>query len=75
MGYAHWFKSITISQMRDLSISVDQDRYDTSRVHTYLNTFTVKTSTKFYNTTLTCDMIFTKDDASTSDKDVENLTR
>ena len=30
--YAHWFMSIRISQMKDRSISVDQDRYDTSIV-------------------------------------------
>ena len=27
LGYAHWFMSIIISQMKDHSISVDQDRY------------------------------------------------
>ena len=32
LGYAHWFMSIRISQMKDHSISVDQDRYDTSIV-------------------------------------------
>ena len=30
--YAHWFTSIRISQMKDHSISVDQDRYATSIV-------------------------------------------
>ena len=28
-GYAHWFISISISQLKYHSISVDQDRYDT----------------------------------------------
>ena len=51
LGYAHWFMSIRISQMRDHSISVDQARYDTSIVAKYLDTTTVKASTKFYNTT------------------------
>ena len=32
LGYAHWFMSIRISQMKDHSISVDQDRYVTSIV-------------------------------------------
>ena len=61
--------------MKYHSISVDQDRYATSIVVKYLDTATVKSSTKFYKTTLPSDMIFTKADASTSDEQVENLTR
>ena len=38
-------------------------------------TATVKVSTKFYKTTLPADMIFTKEDVSTSDEQVEKLTR
>ena len=49
--------------------------YATSIVEKYLDTATVKTSTKFYKTTLTSDTIFTKADASTSDEQVEKLTR
>ena len=64
-----------ISQMKDNSVSVDQARYDTSIVAKYLDTATVKVSKKFYNTTLPADMIFTKEDVSTSDKQVEKLTR
>ena len=30
LGYAHWFRSIRISQMKDHSIFVDQARYTTS---------------------------------------------
>ena len=75
LGYAHWFMSIRISQMKDHSISVDQARYTTSIVEKYLDTTTVKTSTKLYNTTLSSDIIFTKDDASNRDEQVENLTR
>ena len=60
LGYAYWFMSIRISQMKDHSISVDQDIYATSIVAKYLDTATVKLSTKFYNTTLPADMIFTK---------------
>ena len=58
--YVHWFMSIIISQLKDHSISVDQDRYSTSIVATYLETSTVKVSKFFYKTTLPADMIFTK---------------
>ena len=61
--------------MKDHSISTDKARYDTYIVANYLDTDAVKTSTKFYNTTFPSDMIITKDDASTSDEQVENLTR
>ena len=67
--------SIRISQMKYHSISVDQSRYVTYIVAKYLDTDTVKASTKFYKTTFTYDMIFTKADASTSDEQVEKLTR
>ena len=46
-----------------------------SGVTKYLNTATVKASRKCYNTTQTYDMIFTKAGASTSDEQVETLTR
>ena len=67
--------SIRIYQLKDHSISVDQARYVTSIVAKYLDTATVKVSNKFYKTTLPADMIFTKEDASTSDDQVERLTR
>ena len=51
LGYAHWFMSIIISKLKDHSISVDQARYDTSIVEKYLDTATVKVSTKFYKST------------------------
>ena len=54
--------------MKNHSISVYQAGYATSIVAKYLDFTTAKTSTKFYNTTLSSDMIFTKDDASTSDE-------
>ena len=60
LGYAHWFMSIQISQLKDHSIYVDQARYATSIVAKYLNTATVKVSTKFYKKSLPADMIFTK---------------
>ena len=75
LGYAHWFMSIRISQLKDHSISVDQARYDTSIVEKYLDTATVKVSNNFYETTLPADMIFTNEDVSTSDEQVEKLTR
>ena len=75
LGYTHWFMSIIISQMKDHSISVDQAIYTTSIVAKYLDTDTVKTSTQFYKTNLPSDMIFAKSDASTSNEQVEKLTR
>ena len=60
LGFAHWFMSIIISQLKDHSISVDQVRYATSIVAKYLKAATVKVSKKFYKTTLPADMIFTK---------------
>ena len=53
-----------MSQMKDHCIYVYQGRYDTSIVAKYLNTATVKASTNIYKTTLSYDMIFTKDDTS-----------
>ena len=73
--YAHWFRSIRISQLKDHSISVDQARYSTSIVAKYSDTDTVKVRKTFYKTTLPSDMIFTKEDVSTSDEQVEKLTR
>ena len=52
-----------------------QARYATSIVEKYLDTATVKVSTKFYKTTFPAGMIFTKEDVSTSDEKVEKLTR
>ena len=75
LGYAHWFISIRISQLKDHYISVDQARYATSIVAKYLDTVTVKVSNKFYKTTLPVGMIFTKEDVSTSDEQFEKLTR
>ena len=67
--------SIKISQQKDHSISVDKDRYATSIVAKYLDTDPIKVSNKFYKTTLPADMIFTKEDVSTSDEQIEKLTR
>ena len=46
-----------------------------SVVSKYLDTATVKSITKFYNTTFPSDIIFTKYDTYTSDEQVEKLTR
>ena len=75
LGYSHWFMSIRIYQLKDHSISVDQARYTTSIVEKYLDNTTVKVSKTFYKTTFPDDMIFTKEDVSTSDEQVEKLTR
>ena len=64
-----------ISQLMDKSISVDQDRCATSIVAKYLDTAIVELSKRFYKTTLPADIIFTKEDVSTSDEQVEKLTR
>ena len=75
LGFAHWCMSIRISQLKDHSISVDQDRYATSIVAKYLGTATVKVRKKFYKTALPDDMIFTKEDFSTSDEQIERMAR
>ena len=73
--FVHLFISIRISQLKYRLISGNQARYDTSVIAKYLDTITVKTSTKFYKTALPSDIIFTKADASTNDELVEKLTR
>ena len=75
LGYAHWFMSIRISQMKDNYIYLDQARYATYIVAKYLDTATVKASTRFYKTTFPYDMIPTKYDTSTSYENVEKLNR
>ena len=59
----------------DHSICADRDRYVASNVEKYLDTDTIKASTKFYKTTFPPDMILTKADASTSYDQGKNLTR
>ena len=75
LGYAHWFMSIRISQMKDHSASLDQAIYATSIVAKYLDAVTIKAIIKFYKTKFPSYMIFTKYDTSTSDEEVEKLTR
>ena len=67
LGYAHWFMSIMISQLKDQSISEDQARYATSVVAKYLDTATIKENSKFHKTPLNHDMILTNEYTSTSD--------
>ena len=75
LGFAHWFISISISQLKDHSISVDQAIYATSVMAKYLDTATFNTRTKFYKTIFQSGMIFTKYNVSTSDEKVKKLTR
>ena len=60
--------------MKNHSISVHQARYASYIVAKYLDTATVKKSTKFYNTNFSSDMIFTKYDEYTRYEQVEKLT-
>ena len=64
-----------MSQLKYHSISVDQARYASFIVAKYLDTATVKVSTKFYKRKFPADMILTKEDVSTSDGQVERLNR
>ena len=73
LGYAHWFMSISISNIKIHSISVDQARYATAAVLKYLDTATIKENPILHKSTFPSDMLFTKEDASTSDKKVEAL--
>ena len=67
--------SISISQLKDPFISVDQARYATSIFAKYLDTATVKFSKKFYRTKFRASMIFTEENVSTSDEQFDKLTR
>ena len=75
LEFSHWFMSIGVSQLKYHSISVDQARFSTSIVAKYLDTATFKVINKFYKKTLPADMIFNKEDLSTSDEKIERLTR
>ena len=61
--------------MKDHYISVDQDRYANYVVAKYLDNVTVKACKKFYKIIFPYDMIFTTYYTSTSDEQVEKLTR
>ena len=47
---------------------MDQYRYATSAVAKYLDTVTIKENPKFHKTTFPHDIIFTKEDHSTSNE-------
>ena len=74
LGFSHWFMSISISHLKDHSISVYHTRYANSVAAEYRDTATVKKSTNVYKTNFPSDIIFTKDDVSTSYEQVEKLT-
>ena len=61
--------------MMDHSVSVYQARYATSIEAKYLENTTVKKRIKFYNTNFPSDMISTNDYVSTSDEQLDKLTR
>ena len=67
LGYANWFMSIIISKTKEYFIPVDQDIYATSVVEKYLDTTTIKENPKFHRTTLSHDVILTKEYIFTSD--------
>ena len=54
---------------------MDQARYSTSTVTKYLDTTTMKENPKFHKTNLTYDIIFAKEDYSTSYEQMEVLSR
>ena len=66
LGYAYWFMSNSISQLKYHYISVYQARYATYVVAKYLDTTKIKESAKSHNTTLPQDIILTKEYASIS---------
>ena len=66
---------IRISQLKEHYISVCQARYDTYVVAKDIYTAIIKENSKFHKTTLTHDLIFTKEDYSTSDEQLEVFYR
>ena len=69
------FMSIAISQLKEHYISVDQYRYATSVIAKYLDTSKIEENKNFHKTTLPHDMLFNIEYASTSDEQVEMLSR
>ena len=63
----NFFMSVSISQLKDHYISVDQDRYAIYVVEKYLDTATIKENSWIRNTALPHDIIFTKEYASVSE--------
>ena len=54
---------------------MDQARHTLSVAVKYLDTTTIKENSKFYKNTLPHDMIFTKEDTSTNDEQVEVMSK
>ena len=73
--YAHFFMNVMISELKEHSILVYQSIYVTSIVVKYLDTSTIKEHLKFHKANLYHDMIFTKEDASSSDQQVDLSSR
>ena len=73
LGYAHRFMSISISQLKDHYVSVDQYRYVKSVVADYIYTVTINENLKCHKNALHHDIIFTKENSSTSGEQVELL--
>ena len=61
LGYAHWFMSIRISQLKYHTITVDQARYATYIVTKHLDTATIKENPRFHKTKLPHNMTFSKE--------------
>ena len=66
---------LVVGHVCDTGLPRFQHIYATSIVAKYLDTVTVKVSKTFYKTTLPADIIFKKEDVSTSDEQVRKLTR
>ena len=75
LGYAHCFMPISISQLKNHSISVYQVRYDTSVFANYIDTDTIKENSNDHKATSFHDITFTKEYAYTVDEKVEVLSR
>ena len=75
LGYVHLFMSVGISQLKENSTSVDKAKYATYVDANYIHTYTIKENSKFHKTNLPHYIIFFKEDASTSDEQVEVMSR
>ena len=67
--------SIRITQHVDFSVTADQSRYCLAIVNKYLAGATIAPDDKRHNRTLPNDFVFTRDDASENDVQIEELMR
>ena len=74
LGYAHWFMSIKIPQLKYHYISVYQYRYATSLVENDIDTPIIRENSKFHKNTFPRDIIFTKEDYYNSYEKVEVMS-